>query len=75
MSTNTPDPVKLRHNISIFVFRSDNAENDIRDGITQLMFKCELSGITSTKYTVYALVLNEQEMKLRNENSKLILSA
>ena len=48
---------------------------DIRDGITQLMFKCELSGITSTKYTVYALVLNEQEMKLRNENSKLILSA
>lgn len=48
---------------------------DIRDGITQLMFKCELSGITSTKYTVYALVLNEQETKLRNENSKLILSA
>ena len=48
---------------------------DIRDGITQLMFKCELSGITSTKYTVYALVLNELEMKLRNENSKLILSA
>ena len=48
---------------------------DIRDGITQLMFKCELSGITSAKYTVYALVLNEQETKLRNENSKLILSA
>ena len=44
---------------------------DIRDGTTKLTFRYELSGITTTAYSVYALVLFEQEAERIQKDGKL----
>ena len=45
---------------------------DIRDGTTKLSFRYELSGTTTTPYSVYALTLYEQEAELIQQNGKLL---
>ena len=46
---------------------------DIKDGSTKLTFKYTLSGTTTTNYSVYALVLYEQDVEMRKTDGKLIL--
>ena len=45
---------------------------DIRDGTTRLTFKYELSAGTNADYSVYALVLNEEEVEVINRDGKLM---
>ena len=45
---------------------------DIRDGTTKLTFRYELSGTTTTAYSIYALVLNEQDAEIINKDNKLM---
>ena len=47
-------------------------KNDIKDGTTKLTFRYELSGVTATAYSVYALTLFEQEAELIQQNNKLL---
>ena len=46
---------------------------DIKDGTTKLTFKYELSGITATAYSIYALTLHEQDIELTQKDGKIIL--
>lgn len=46
---------------------------DIKDGSTKLTFKYTLSGATDADYSVYALVLYEQDVEMRKTDGKLIL--
>ena len=45
---------------------------DIKDGTTKLQFKYELSGTTATAYSIYALILYEQEAELVQKDGKLM---
>ena len=45
---------------------------DIRDGTTKLTFRYELSGTTAASYSIYALILYEQEAELIMKNNKLM---
>ena len=45
---------------------------DIRDGTTKLTFRYELSGTTATAYSIYALILYEQEAELIMKDNKLM---
>ena len=46
---------------------------DIKDGITKLTFKYELSGATATAYSIYALTLYEQDVELIQKDGKILL--
>ena len=46
---------------------------DIKDGMTKLTFKYSLSAATNAAYSVYALVLHEQDVEMRKTDGKLIL--
>ena len=46
---------------------------DIKDGMTQLVFKYTLSGVTATNYSIYSLVLYEQDIEVRKTDGKLTL--
>ena len=46
---------------------------DIKDGMTKLTFKYSLSAATNAAYSVYALVLYEQDVEMRKTDGKLIL--
>ena len=46
---------------------------DIKDGITKLTFKYTLSAGTNAPYSVYALVLYEQDVEMRKTDGKLVL--
>ena len=46
---------------------------DIKDGMTKLTFKYTLSAATATAYSVYALVLYEQDIEMKNIDKKVIL--
>ena len=46
---------------------------DIKDGMTKLTFKYSLSGSTNAPYSVYALVLSEQDVEMRKTDGKLVL--
>jgi len=46
---------------------------DIKDGMTKLTFKYTLSGNTNADYSVYALVLYEQDVEMRKTDGKLVL--
>ena len=46
---------------------------DIKDGMTKLTFKYELSGATATAYSIYSLILYEQEIEMRKTDGKLTL--
>ena len=47
-------------------------KTDIKDVATKLTFKYELSGTTTTPYSIYALTLYEQEAELAQQNGKLL---
>ena len=47
-------------------------KTDIKDGTTKLTFRYELSDVTATAYSVYALTLFEQEAELIQQNGKLL---
>ena len=47
-------------------------KTDIKDGTTKLTFRYELSGTTTTAYSIYALTLYEQEAELIQQNGKLL---
>ena len=46
---------------------------DIKDGMTKLTFKYTLSAGTNAPYSVYALVLSEQDVEMRKTDGKLVL--
>ena len=46
---------------------------DIKDGVTKLTFHYELSDTTTTTYTIYGIILNEEEAEIENESGKLLL--
>ena len=46
---------------------------DIKDGMTKPTFKYTLSGNTNAAYSVYALVLSEQDIEMRKTDGKLVL--
>ena len=46
---------------------------DIKDGVTKLSFHYELSGATATDYSIYGVVLHEQEAEIEKEGGKLLL--
>ena len=46
---------------------------DIKDGMTKLTFKYELSGATAAAYSVYSLILHEQDIEIRKTDGKLTL--
>ena len=61
-------------NIFPFIyFDLRNQKLDIKDGATKLIFSYKLSGETNANYTVYALVLYEQEIELYNTTGKLMI--
>ena len=48
-------------------------KTDIKDGVTKLAFHYELSGVTTTDYIIYGIVLHEQEAEIEKEGGKLLL--
>ena len=48
-------------------------QTDIKDGMTKLTFKYELSGATATEYSIYSLILYEQDIEIRKTDGKLTL--
>ena len=48
-------------------------EMDIKDGVTKLSFRYELSGATATDYIIYGVVLHEQEAEIEKQGGKLLL--
>ena len=48
---------------------------DIKDGVTKLLFHYELSGQTATDYTIFGIVLSEQEAEIEKEGGKLLFRA
>ena len=53
-------------------FDLSKQKTDIKDGTTKLTFRYELSGTTTTAYSIYALTLYEQEAELIQQNGKLL---
>ena len=67
-----------RKNFDDFGFIYFNLENqklDLKDGTTKLNFKYQLSDATDAGYTVYALVLHEQDMEILQSSGKVMLRA
>ena len=61
-------------NIFPFVyFDLTKQPTDIKDGSTKLTFKYKLEGGTATDYSVYALVLYQQDVEMKKTDGKLIL--
>ena len=50
-------------------------KEDIKDGTTKLAFKYSLSGNTNADYSIYALLLYEQDVELVQSSGKLMLSS
>ena len=48
---------------------------NIRNGLTKLVFKYQLSGATTTKHKIYALVLYQQDIETKMMSNKLVLSS
>ena len=48
-------------------------KTDIRDGMTKLTFKYSLNAPTNAAYSVYALVLYEQDVEMKMIDKKLVL--
>ena len=48
---------------------------DIRNGLTKLVFKYTLSGVAGANYSIYALVLREQDIETKEMGKKLVLSS
>ena len=58
---------------SFIYFDLTKQPTDIKDGMTKLAFKYTLSGATNAPYSVYALVLSEQDVEMRKTDGKLVL--
>lgn len=54
---------------------STKQKMDIKDGVTKLAFRYELSGNTAANYNVYALILHERKAELEQKDGKLLLRA
>lgn len=48
-------------------------KSDIKDGATKLVFRYKLSGVTNADYSVYGMVLYEQDVELIQSGNKLLL--
>ena len=46
---------------------------DVKDGMTKLTFKYTLSGATNADYSVYAIVLYEQDVEMVKTSGRLVL--
>ena len=53
-------------------FDLTNQKLDIKDGTTKLQFRYELSNTTTIAYSIYALILYEQEAELVQKDGKLM---
>ena len=60
---------------SFIYFNLENQKEDLKDGTIQLTFHYKLSGAANADYTVYALVLHEQDAELLQSSGKLMLRA
>ena len=58
---------------SFIYFDLTKQPTDIKDGMTKLTFKYTLDAATNAPYSVYALVLYEQDVEMRKTDGKLIL--
>lgn len=58
---------------SLIYFDLTKQPLDVKDGMTKLVFKYSLSGATNADYSMYALVLYEQDVENNNVDGKLIL--
>ena len=71
------DTLLLRSNFNtifpFIYFDLTKQPTDIKDGMTKLTFKYTLSAATNAPYSVYALVLYEQDVEMRKTDGKLIL--
>ena len=54
-------------------FDLTNQKLDIKDGATKLKFNYNLSGVPNADYTIYALVLYEQDVELYDITGKLMI--
>ena len=57
----------------IIYFDLTNQRQDIRDGVTKLTFKYELSGAAGTDYNIYAMTLYEQDIELYQSDGKILI--
>ena len=48
---------------------------DIKDGVTKLSFHFELSANPNADYNSYALVLQERDAEIKQEDGKLLIRA
>ena len=60
---------------SFLYFDLENQKMDIKDEAIKLSFHYNLSGGTNANYSVYALVLHEQDAELEQSSGKLMLRA
>ena len=58
---------------SFIYFDLQNQKAGLRDGTTKLTFRYKLSGGTNADYSVYALVLYEQDVELIQSSGKLLI--
>ena len=56
----------------LLYFDLTEQKTDIKDGTTKLTFRYELSGVTATAYSIYALTLYEQDAALVQKDRKLL---
>ena len=57
----------------IIYFDLTKQKMDIKDGVTKLAFRFELSANPNADYNFYALVLHEREAEIKQEDGKLLL--
>ena len=58
---------------SFIYFDLRNQKLDIKDGVANLTFNYKLSGATNADYTIYALVLYENNVELYNTTGKFMI--
>lgn len=58
---------------SFIYFDLTKQKSDIKDGATKLVFKYKLSGVAGSDYSVYAMILYEQDVELIQSGNKLLL--
>ena len=60
---------------SFVYFDLTKQKMDIKDGVTKLSFRYELSANPNADYNIYALVLHEREAEIEQQSGKLLLRA
>ncbi len=64
-----------RMNFGTIYFDLRHQKPDLKDGTTKLTFKYKLSAATDADYSVYALVLYQQDVELITSSGKLLVRA